>query len=223
MDNQDESKSIEREGLGTRWDRRRIISLLVVPISVTLGIVIGGGIVSLSHTQANTEVTQVTSRRLSLRPPTGLTGVGANGTISLSWQPATPAPIGYRIYRSTGQHGPYVIIGTVNAFDMSGFTDDRDLTVGNTYAYTVTSYDRMSESAPTAPIIALIGIAPAPSPTVAAPPPLPTFAVPAAPTLTAIARLPKASGKIVPTVTSSPKQGTAVAQLTPAPVSTQRP
>jgi hypothetical protein len=54
---------------------------------------------------------------------------------------------------------------------------------GTTDAYTVTAFDRHGQSAPVGPIIALVLGAPGPTPTVAVPAALPTFAAPPSPNL----------------------------------------
>jgi hypothetical protein len=114
-----------------------------------------------------------------LHAPTNLYAYGTSGdAVVLSWQPSRPPPIGYRIYRTTGRHGPYTIVGEVMAPDMDTFTDSTGLMPGTTYSYTVTAFDRQGKSAPVGPIIALVLGAPGPTPTVAVPAPLPTFAVP---------------------------------------------
>jgi hypothetical protein len=125
----------------------------------------------------------------ALHPPMNLSVVGrGDGAVVLSWQPPEPPPVGYRIYRATGRHGRYTIVGAVMAPDMDTFTDSSDLLPGATYAYTVTAFDRQGQSAPVGPIIALVLGPPGPTPTVAVPAPLPTFAAPMPATLTAIAR-----------------------------------
>jgi hypothetical protein len=102
--------------------------------------------------------------------------------VLLSWQPSQPPPVGYRIYRATGRHGAYAIVGAVMGPDMDTFTDSSDLLPGTTYAYTVTAFDRHGESSPVGPIVALVLGASGPTPTVAVPAPLPTFGAPTSPT-----------------------------------------
>jgi hypothetical protein len=121
--------------------------------------------------------------RHPLRPPTALYASGtSDGAVLLSWQPSQPPPVGYRIYRATGRHGAYAIVGAVMGPNMDTFTDSSDLLPGTTYAYTVTAFDRHGESSPVGPIMALDLGASRPTPTVAVPAPLPTFAAPTSPT-----------------------------------------
>ena len=161
-------------------------ALLGGVIGVVLGIAL---IVAISTVLAGTGALQAAPRRTALNPPTDLYASGTSaGTVLLSWQPPQPRPVGYRIYRATGRHRSYTIVGEVMAPDMDTFTDSSDLMPGTTYAYTVTAFDRQGQSAPVGPIIALVLGAPEPTPTVAVPAPLPTFAAPLPPTLTSIAR-----------------------------------
>jgi Fibronectin type III domain len=169
---------------GARRPRR--VALLGGLIGVVLGIAV---IVAISNVLAGTGALQAAPRRTALNPPSDLYASGtSDGTVLLSWQPPQPPPVGYRIYRATGRHGPYAIVGEVMAPDMDTFTDSSDLMPGTTYAYTVTAFDRQGQSAPVGPIIALVLGAPGPTPTMAVPAPLPTFAAPLPPTLTSIAR-----------------------------------
>jgi hypothetical protein len=143
--------------------------------------------VAISNVLAGTGALQAAPRRTALNPPTDLYASGtSNGTVLLSWQPSKPPPVGYRIYRTTGRHGRYTIVGAVMGPDTDTFADGSDLLPGTTYAYTVTAFDRQGQSAPAGPVIALV--LNAPTPTVAVPAPLPTFAAPTSPTLTAIAQ-----------------------------------
>ena len=173
--------------MGRKGARRpRRVALLGGLIGVVLGIAV---IVAISNVLAGTGALQAAPRRTALTPPTYLSASGtSDGTVLLSWQPPQPPPVGYRIYRATGRHGPYTIVGEVMAPDMDTFTDRSELMPGTTYAYTVTAFDRQGQSAPVGPIIALVLGAPGPTPTVAVPAPLPTFAAPLPPTLTALAR-----------------------------------
>jgi Fibronectin type III domain len=156
---------------------------MIVCSAVVVGLVV---IVVLSQAQVGAGAAPAAPR---LHPPTDLSVFGrGDGAVVLSWQPPRPPPVGYRIYRATGRHGRYTIVGEVTAPDMDTFTDSSDLMPGTTYAYTVTAFDRQGQSAPVGPIIALVLGAPGPTPTVAVPAPLPTFAAPASPTFTALAR-----------------------------------
>jgi hypothetical protein len=166
--------------------RPRHVALRGGWIGVVLGIAV---IVAISNVLAGTGALQAAPRRTALNPPTDLYASGtSDGAVLLSWQPSKPPPVGYRIYRATGRHGRYTIVGAVMAPDMDTFTDSSDLMPGTTYAYTVTAFDRQGQSAPVGPIIALVLSTPGPTPTVAIPAPLPTFAAPTSPTLTAITR-----------------------------------
>jgi Fibronectin type III domain len=159
---------------------------LIMCVGVVLGLAL---IVVIANVLAGAGPSQAAPRRATLSRPAVLYASGtSDGAVLLSWQPSQPPPVGYRIYRATGRHGPYTILGEVMAPDMDTFTDSSDLMPGTTYAYTVTAFDRQGESAPVGPIIALVLSTPAPTPTVAGPTPLPTFAAPTSPTLTAIAR-----------------------------------
>jgi hypothetical protein len=161
----------------------RIWILLVLVVAIMLGLVA----VSV-NAAAKVGSQGVQGARRPLQPPTALYASGtSDGAVLLSWQPSQPPPVGYRIYRATGRHGRYTIVGAVMAPDMDTFTDSSDLLPGTTYAYTVTAFDRQGQSAPVGPIIALVLGAPGPTLTVAVPAPLPTFAAPTSPTLTAIA------------------------------------
>src|SRR5438105_8264393 len=150
-----------------RADRMIVCSAVVVGLAV---------IVALSQAQVGASATPAASRHTALHPPTDLSVFGrGDGAVVLSWQPPQPPPVGYRIYRATGRHGRYTIVGEVTAPDMDTFTDSSDLLPGTTYAYTVTAFDRHGESSPVGPIMALVLGASRPTPTVAVPAPLPTF------------------------------------------------
>jgi Fibronectin type III domain len=166
--------------------RDKWASRMIVCSAVVVGLAV---IVALSQAQVGASATPVAPRHTALHPPTDLSVFGrGDGAVVLSWQPPRPLPVGYRIYRATGRHGRYTIVGAVMAPDLDTFTDSSDLLPGTTYAYTVTAFDRQGQSAPVGPIIALVLAAPGPTPTVAVPAPLPTFAAPLPPTLTALAR-----------------------------------
>lgn len=124
-----------------------------------------------------------------LPSPTDLYASGTtDGAVLLSWQPIGGGAIGYRIYRATGRHGPYTIVGTVNAPDIDTFTDDRDLTPGATYAYTVTAFNRQGQSRPAGPIVAVLLAAATNTPMMGVPQPPPTFQPVSPATLTALAK-----------------------------------
>ena len=159
---------------------------MIVCLAVVVGLAM---IVAFSQAQVGAGATPAAPRHTALHPPTDLSVFGrGDGAVVLSWQPPQPPPVGYRIYRATGRHGRYTIVGEVTAPDMDTFTDSSDLLAGTTYAYTVTAFDRQGQSAPAGPISALVLGAPGPTPTMAVPAPLPTFAAPTSPTLRAPAR-----------------------------------
>jgi hypothetical protein len=163
---------VRREG----WAAR-----LIVCAGVVVGLAV---IVVFSGPQVGAGTAPTAPGHTALHPPTDLFAFGrGDGAVVLSWQPSQPPPVGYRIYRATGRHGRYGIVGAVMAPNLDTFTDSSDLLPGTTYAYTVTAFDRQGQSAPAGPIIALVLGAPGPTPTVAAPAPLPTFAAPTPPTL----------------------------------------
>jgi hypothetical protein len=162
---------------------------MIMCVGVVLGI---GVIVVISGVLPDAGASQAAQRRATPNPPTGLRASStSDGAVLLAWQPSQPPPVGYRIYRATGRHGSYTIVGAVMGPTMDTFTDRSDLMPGTTYAYTLTAFDRQGQSAPVGPIIALVLSVPGPTPTVAVPAPLPTFAAPTSPTLTAIARRPE--------------------------------
>ena len=174
------------------------IWILVVLVVIVLGLV-----AVVVNAVAKVGSQGVQGARRPLQPPTALYASGtSDGAVLLSWQPSQPLPVGYRIYRATGRHGSYTIVGAVMGPDMDTFTDRSDLMPGTTYAYTVTAFDRQGESTPVGPIMALVLGASGPTPTVAVPPPLATFTAPTSPTLTAIARSSR------PVRTSKPRSGT---------------
>jgi hypothetical protein len=161
--------------------REKWAARLIVGVGVVVGLAV---IVVLSGAQVGAGTAPAAPRHTALHPPTDLSVFGrGDGAVVLSWQPSQPPPVGYRIYRATGRHGRYSIVGAVMAPNLDTFTDSSDLLPGTTYAYTVTAFDRQGQSAPVGPIIALVLGAPGPTPTVAAPAPLPTFAAPTPPTL----------------------------------------
>lgn len=165
--------------------RTVILTVILVIVFTPLGLFL---IASPANSPASQTSPAPQSTPGTLRPPTDLFASGTgDGAVLLSWQPAHPAPVGYRIYRATSRHGPYTIVGSVNSPLMDTFTDGTDLAPGMTYAYTVTSFDRRGESAPVGPIVAIV-VAAQPTRAPAVPSPLPTFQAPAAATLTALAQ-----------------------------------
>ncbi len=74
--------------------------------------------------------------------PTGLTAAGANGTVNLSWTPATNASC-YHVKRSTTNGGPYTNIGS----SFLPHYADAGLSNGSTYYYVVSAVNFTNESA----------------------------------------------------------------------------
>lgn len=166
------------------------------PLFVAVGVIILLALVAVAIIGGHAVVSPQSSRSASvvLHAPSDLSVSGTSDDhVVLSWQPATPTPVGYRVYRAVGLHGSYSIIGTVNAADVNTYTDSTGFMPGETYAYTVTAFDRQGESTPTQPVMAVVLAPPGPSPTIVVPTPLPTFVAVTPPTLTAIARLPQTS------------------------------
>jgi len=154
---------------------------MIVCVGGVVGLAV---IVVLSQAQVGAGAAPAAPRHTALHPPTDLSVFGrGDGAVVLSWQPPQPPPVGYRIYRATGRHGRYTIVGAVMAPDLDTFTDSSDLLPGTTYAYTVTAFDRQGQSAPVGPSMALVLAAPGPTATVVVPAPLPTFAAPRPPNL----------------------------------------
>lgn len=150
--------SSREEGRADRWSSGggargvRLWSLIIVLILLGLIVVAFLNLSPIANKHAPS--TKATTTAGQMRPPQHLNASGDISGVLLSWQPAQPAPIGYRIYRAMGPHQPYTIVGAVTSPDMDTFTDDSDLTPGATYSYTVTSFDRSGESAPAGPIAA---------------------------------------------------------------------
>ncbi|MGA8540942.1 MAG: choice-of-anchor D domain-containing protein, partial [Terriglobales bacterium] len=75
-----------------------------------------------------------------------LTGTGmaqASHSVNLSWDSTDPTAVGYNVYRSTANGGPYKIINT--ALDAStNYTDD-SVVSGMTYYYVVTTVSAQGE------------------------------------------------------------------------------
>ncbi len=134
-----------------------------------------------------------------------------DGTITVSWRAPRPLPVGYRVYRATGRYAPYTLVGTVNAPDITSFTDDQDLSPDTTYAYTVTVFDGQTESAPAGPVVAALLPAPRTTPTFTATAqpigPLPTTAPIPPRTLTAVAALPQPTNTRIAAPGASPSSG----------------
>lgn len=159
-----------------RRSARRIGRLAVLGGGVVAVVLVASIVFATFGSQARAGTLHTPVRATALHPPSGLDAFGAkDGTVVLSWQPARPAPLGYRIYRATGRHGSYRIVGAVNAPDIDTFTDTTDVVAGTTYAYRVTAFNRQSESAPVGPIVAVLLSQPAPTATPGVPSPLPTL------------------------------------------------
>ncbi len=170
-----EQRSPIPQGKRTWWDsgRRRVVilGLVGVLIAVIVGLaVIAAGARILSTTAGKPVVSPTVQ---AILPPSNVDAVSLGpGTITISWTPSPSSVVGYRIYRASGRHGAYTIIGSVNAWGMNTFTDNSDFTPGATYDYTVTAFDHRGESAPTVPIIAAVLAAPVATPTLPVPPTL---------------------------------------------------
>ena len=149
--------------------------------------------------QASTPTASPLRQAAAVPPPADpfISGTTA-GAVTLSWRAPRPLPVGYRVYRATGRYQPYAIVGTVNAPDINSFTDDTNLTPGTTYIYTVTAFDGQNESAPTAPVVAVLLPAPQQTATATTQPlgPAPALAPIPPRTLTAIAKAPRPAGTL---------------------------
>lgn len=194
---------MNRWGRYGRGDRQR----LVIGGITVLVVVVAGVLIALFH--APVGASQDAQQQSTPKPPTDLTAAGTStgGTVLLSWQPPRPVPVGYHIYRAAGLHSAYALVGTVDAPNVDTFTDDTDLVIGNTYAYTVTAFTRQAESAPVGPIVVVLTAPQTAVPTSPPPPPptpLPTFAPLSQAKMTAIARIPTPVGTPLPTVIGSP-------------------
>lgn len=180
----DAGKSRWSSGGGARgmrlWIAIVIVTMLLIGAAASV-------LVSATTNSVAPQAPQPTPGRLP--SPTDLYASGTtDGAVLLSWQPVGGAAIGYRIYRASGRHGSYTIVGTVNAPDSDTFTDNQALTPGATYAYTVTAFDRQGQSRPAGPIVAVLLAAPTNTPMAATPQPPPTFQPISTAALTALAK-----------------------------------
>lgn len=195
-----------------RWRWRSMLLLLAAVGLAVVGV--------NAHSSDNHRLAHKQANALGVRPPTDIYAYGANdGTVVVSWQPSHPAPVGYHIYRATGRHGPFTIVGSVNAPNMDTFSDNSNLATGLTYSYTVTAFDREGESRPAGPIVVLIVGHPPASPTIGPIAPLPTFPVIPAATVRALSRQSSAQPTRV-SVPSVGSNGTSAGQPQITPVST---
>jgi fibronectin type 3 domain-containing protein len=72
------------------------------------------------------------------------TGVAQNShSVYLSWQPGGGHPVGYNIYRSTTQGGPYQMINS--GLDASTDYTDDTVVSGTTYFYVATEVNEEGE------------------------------------------------------------------------------
>lgn len=75
-------------------------------------------------------------------PPTAVTGSNPFGSPVISWTASTSSNVtGYNVYRSTGQNGPFVLLGTTTS---TTFTDSNPPAVNcgtNTLYYVVTTVE----------------------------------------------------------------------------------
>jgi Abnormal spindle-like microcephaly-assoc'd, ASPM-SPD-2-Hydin len=75
------------------------------------------------------------------------TGVGAGShSVSLSWDPGDGNAVGYNIYRTTSQGGPYEIVNT--ALDSSTDYTDSAVVSGTTYFYVTTEVNAKGQESP---------------------------------------------------------------------------
>jgi len=170
--------------IGWSSGRGRAVILVIVVGVVIVGLAVIAAGVRNSSTTAGLPAVTPTAR--AILPPSNVDAVSLGpGAITISWTSSPSSVVGYRIYRASGRHEAYTIIGSVNARDMDAFTDNSNFTPGATYDYTVTAFDRQGESTPTSPIIAAILAAPVATPTLPVPP---TLGPLLAPTSTAMAR-----------------------------------
>ncbi len=178
---------------------RLLIAVGIVIALIAVGIVVWPATVGSNAGQPAASVDLPSP----LRPPIDVRVSGAgpgNNMLVVTWRLVQPPPIGYRVYRATGHDGAAQLIGSVTAPDIGSFTDGRGLAPGATYAYTVTSFNRRGESAPSAVAVAAV-IAPPPTPTPVALLVLPPFK--AYPTTASLRQLPPF--RVYPTPT--PKAG----------------
>lgn len=198
-------QGLDGDGIKRRWWRPgQLLSILAALVALIVVAAIGVD-VGMNSSGAGPSPRAVPASAASLSPPTSLVPLRMpDGTMSLSWELPNPRPIGYRIYRGTGRHTTYTIVGSVNAPGMNNFIDNGPLTPGVTYAYIVTSYNHAGESRPSEATYVAVVLPPTPVPTVVpvparlptfapatAPAVLPTFVPVTAPTLTALARQPR--------------------------------
>jgi hypothetical protein len=74
-------------------------------------------------------------------PPIGLTAVGGDGSVQLSWSPVSGNPTSYQVKRGNTGAGPFTVVGSPAA------TSDTDVSVGNfrTYYYVVSAVNSDGE------------------------------------------------------------------------------
>lgn len=74
--------------------------------------------------------------------PTGLTATPGDATVSLNWDDNTESDLyGYKVYRSTGESGPFHQAGSIARLS---YYEDRDVVDGMVYFYRVTAVDSSS-------------------------------------------------------------------------------
>lgn len=76
-------------------------------------------------------------------PPAGVTAVGADTSVGVSWLPSVGAD-SYTVLRATAAEGPYEEIAS--GVDRPTYTDDRQVRAGRTYYYTVTASNSLGNS-----------------------------------------------------------------------------
>lgn len=189
---------------------RRSVYLGAIAALVTL-LAIAALAVSMSGAGASARriAAEPTPRTDKPAAPTDLAAVAASGGgVQLVWQPPQPWPVGYRIYRANGLSGSYALIGEVNAPNVTSFTDNVDLRVGETYDYTVTAFNRQQQSAPSGPIMAIVVGVPAlttqsATPTFIAAVPTVPVALPTSAVALPTAPLSSAQASVVPTIAAT--------------------
>ncbi len=88
-------------------------------------------------------------------PPTSLSAVAANGSVTLSWTDLPLTPTAWNVKRSTNNGGPYFTIGQNIATGIQATTfTDTAVNNGTTYYYVVTAVNALGEGDPSAQVAA---------------------------------------------------------------------
>lgn len=97
---------------------------------------------------------------LDLSPPaapTGLTATSTGNSVTLNWN-AVPGATGYKVRRSTNPNGPFLFIRGTGLRPLTVTTlNDTNLTVGNTYYYTVVATGLVGDSANSEVVSVIVG------------------------------------------------------------------